>query len=175
MNSSYLLEIFSENQNLWLHQARLALTLVHLYNSWQRKLSSFCSLVHDLITGQNSAKMEMVHRSLLGEYKGRNHLFSFTSLDSHNLTFSTFPFPPDFVTEDINRIKDLMPSTGPLPLLQIHKSHVLRHVHSAPMLSNRSEWKYMLGDALTYQGQSKSHSHIPYLSWFTGHASAHAS
>lgn len=84
--------------------------------------------------------MEMVHRLLLGEYKERNSLCSFYLL-SHNLTFSSSPFPPDSVIEDIYYIKDPLPSTGPLPLLQIHKSHVLVHVRSGPMASYMSEWK----------------------------------
>lgn len=63
----------------------------------------------------------------------------FTSLDSHNLAFSPSPFPPNSVIEDIYYIKDPMPGTGPLPPSQIHKSHVLVHVRSGPMVSYVSE------------------------------------
>jgi len=78
----------------------------------------------------------------------------FTALDSHNLTFSPSSFPLDFIIEDIYCIKDLMPSTGPLPMLQIHKPHIPVHVRFGPMVSYMSEReKYTLGDALTYQGQ----------------------
>lgn len=115
--------------------------------------------------------MEIVHRLLLGEYKGRKSLCSFYLL-SHNLTSSPSPFPADSIIEDIYYIKDPMPSSGPLPLLQIHKSQVPVHARSGPMESYMSEWKYMLGDTLTYQGQSKSHSHIPYHTWFSGHTSS---
>lgn len=65
----------------------------------------------------------------------------FTSSDSHNLTFSPSPFPPDSIIENIYCIKVPMSSTGPLPLLQIHKSHVPVHVRSGPMVSYMSEWK----------------------------------
>lgn len=86
----------------------------------------------------------MVHRLLLGEYKGSDSLCSFYLL-SHNLTFSPSSFPPDSIIEDIYYIKVPMPSSGPLPLLQIHKSHILVHARSGPMVSYMSEWKYRLG------------------------------
>lgn len=93
MSSNFLFEICLENQNLPLDQAKLSLALACLYSSWQRKLSPFCSLMRDLITGQNSAKMETVHRSLLGEYKGRNSLCSFYLLRQSQSGLLTFSFP----------------------------------------------------------------------------------
>jgi len=49
--------------------------------------------MHDLVTGQNSAEMEMVHKSLLGEYKGRNSLCSFYLFRQSQSDLLTFSFP----------------------------------------------------------------------------------
>lgn len=161
-----------KNQNLWLDQARPSPALAWLHNSWQRKLSPVCSLMHDLITGQNNAQMEMFHRWLLGEYKRRNSLCSFYLLRQSQSDLLIFSLPSR-IHDWEHLLHRKAHGTGPLPLLQIHKSHVLVNVRPGPTVSYMSELKYMLGDTLTYQGQSKSHSHIPYHSWFTGHTSAH--
>lgn len=49
--------------------------------------------MHDLITGQNSTQTEMVHRSLLGEYKWRNSLCSFYLLRQSQSDLLTFFLP----------------------------------------------------------------------------------
>ncbi|KAF2983298.1 hypothetical protein EK904_000812 [Melospiza melodia maxima] len=65
----------------------------------------------------------------------------------------------DSVIEDIYYIKVLMLSSGPLPLLQIHKSHILVHARSGPMPSHKTNNIYLQKEFFQLQKQEGNGLH----------------